>query len=89
MKAPRTIMNEITSGETETVTNFVGASAAASQSAAEMPQKIPSLCSFRWREWLADVSEMVGFNAFFSVAVHWTRRSSSNPISRTRKGTQN
>jgi hypothetical protein len=36
-------MNEITNGETETVTNFVGASAPASQTAADMPQKIPSL----------------------------------------------
>ena len=43
MKAPKTIMNEITNGETETVTNLVGASAPASHSAAEMPQKIPSL----------------------------------------------
>jgi len=43
MKAPSTIMNEITRGETATVTNFVGASAPASQSAAETPQKIPSL----------------------------------------------
>jgi hypothetical protein len=43
MKAPKTIMNEITKGETETVTNFVGASAPASHSAAEIPQNIPSL----------------------------------------------
>ena len=41
-KAPSTIMKEITNGETATVTNFVGASAAASHSAAEKPQKIPS-----------------------------------------------
>src|SRR5690348_2212323 len=42
IKAPKTIMNEITNGETETVTSFVGASAPASQSAAATPQKIPS-----------------------------------------------
>lgn len=41
-KAPSTIMKEITKGETATATNFVGASAAASHSAAEKPQKIPS-----------------------------------------------
>jgi len=35
-------MKEITNGEIATVTNFVGASAAASHSAAEKPQKIPS-----------------------------------------------
>ena len=50
IKAPRTIMNEITMGETATVTNFVGASAPASQSAAAKPQNIPSLCSSRCRE---------------------------------------
>ena len=33
-------MNEITTGETATVTNFVGASAPASQSAAARPQNI-------------------------------------------------
>jgi hypothetical protein len=42
-KAPNTIMNEITNGETETVTSFVGASAPANQSAAATPQKMPSL----------------------------------------------
>lgn len=45
MNAPRTIMKEITKGETATVTNLVGASAPASHNAAEMPQKIPRRCS--------------------------------------------
>jgi hypothetical protein len=42
-------MKEMISGETATVTSFVGASAPASQSAAAKPQKIPSLCNFRCR----------------------------------------
>ncbi len=50
MNAPKTIMNEITTGETATVTSFVGASAPASQSAAARPQNMPSRCSTRWRE---------------------------------------
>ncbi len=50
MNAPSTIMNEITSGDTATVTNLVGASAPASHNAADTPQKIPSRCSFRWRD---------------------------------------
>jgi hypothetical protein len=41
-KAPNTIMKEITKGETATDTNLVGASAAASHSAAAKPQNIPS-----------------------------------------------
>jgi hypothetical protein len=42
-------MKEMTTGETATVTNLVGASAPASQIAAAKPQNIPSLCSSRWR----------------------------------------
>jgi len=34
-------MNEITKGDTATVTSFVGASAPANQSAAAKPQNIP------------------------------------------------
>ena len=48
--APRTIMKEITIGETATVTSLVGASAPASQSAAAKPQNIPSRCSSRCRD---------------------------------------
>ena len=48
--APKTIMKEITIGETATVTSFVGASAPASQSAAARPQNIPSRCSRRCRD---------------------------------------
>ncbi len=49
MNAPRTIMKEMMRGETAMVTSLVGASAAASHSAAAIPQNIPSAESVRWR----------------------------------------
>jgi hypothetical protein len=49
-KAPSTIMNEITKGDTAMVTSLVGASAAANHSAAESPQKTPSAWRARWRD---------------------------------------
>ena len=48
--APSTIMNEMTNGDTEAVTSLLGASAAASQTAAARPQNTPRICSFCWRE---------------------------------------
>src|SRR3954454_7048420 len=61
-KAPRTIMKEITIGDTATVTSFVGASAPASQSAAARPQKIPSRWSTLCRDWSRGVLSMAWLN---------------------------
>src|SRR3954471_526291 len=46
---PMTMLNEITTGESPSVTNFVGASAAPSHAPAVTPQSIPTPCSVRRR----------------------------------------
>src|SRR5437588_5110246 len=74
-KAPRTIMNEITKGETATVTNLVGDSAPASHSAAAKPQNIPSSWSFCCRERPVTASVVTGGFTRFA----W-RQSSLNGI---------
>ena len=87
-KAPSTIMNEITKGDTEVVTSFVGASAPASQRAAAKPQNTPSACSFRWRECSVRLSVMIELKASRLSFAYRTRHRISDPPSRTTKGIQ-
>jgi hypothetical protein len=69
-KTPITIINEITTGEIPTETNFVGASAAPNQAPAVNPDRIPTTCSFRARE--ATAASVTRVSKFKAVSISLT-----------------
>ncbi len=87
-KAPSTIMKEITKGGTATDTNFVGASAAASHSAAEKPQNTPSAWSLRWRERSLKLSVMRELKLLRLLATPSDQTNRNIPPARTTRGTR-
>jgi hypothetical protein len=76
-KTPKTIINEITTGEIPTETNLVGASAAPSQAPAVNPESTPTTCNFRAREaTAASVPTSICELKTVSISSHHHRRNS-------------
>jgi hypothetical protein len=72
-------MKEMINGDTETDTNFVGASAPASQSAAENPQNSPSFCNICWRACAVRPSPVGARDVFFCVtSLHPAKKQKTN-----------